>query len=128
MFSLSIKYRQIYTAITLSLVVSFFIFLSISFFSLHTHLLQDGTQIVHSHIVKTNKTNKDTSNNHTHTKEELDSYYLASIFNKGLLSNVVVFLTILLLFVSIVKEVLHKQQIGHYNLFYLRGPPNYSTK
>lgn len=122
MFSLQNKYHHLYKAMAVSVAVSFIIFQFVSYFSLHTHFLKDGTQIAHNHIVNT--TDKDNnSEDHTHTKTELDCCYLASIFDKGLLSKVVVNIIVLLLFVSFIKESFLKQQFTYVHPLKVRGPP-----
>lgn len=98
--------------------------LSINFFTVHSHILADGTSIIHSHI-NTNGTSNGSSDKHSHSAEEIESFYLAFFSKIGKLDNTLVTLILLLIFISIVTETVRNQQYSFTESPSLRGPPQY---
>ena len=60
----------------------FVAFLSINFFSIHSHVLEAGTHIIHSHLVNETQPDSDKSS-HSHTESEYKYYFLIYIFSKS---------------------------------------------
>lgn len=116
------KYNKFYSISTYTVLFLFSLNLLINFFTVHSHVLADGTRITHSHII-TNDSSNGSSENHSHSAEEIESYYLASFLQIGNLDTFIVSFILLLLFIRFLTENVRNHQFGFMNFTSLRGPP-----
>jgi predicted Holliday junction resolvase-like endonuclease len=104
------------------ILIVFLLFITVNFLSLHIHTLEDGTQIVHSHLINSSSTE---SENHSHTQSELNYYFLISIIGKCLDFLPFVFVIISLLVIYLLYKLFKKIQAEFANLSLLRAPPKF---
>lgn len=103
--------------------IVFLLFITVNFLSLHLHTFEDGTQIVHSHLINSSSTE---SENHTHTQSELNYYFLISIIGKCLDFLPFVFFIVSLFLIYISQEIFKKIKSDLANLSLLRAPPKFT--
>ena len=116
------KYDPLFNLSVSAVLILFTLNLLINFFTVHTHVLADGTRVTHSHF-STNDSPNGSSENHSHTAEELESSYLASFSKIGNLDNSIISIILLLLFLSFITETVRKHQLCFTESPSLRGPP-----